>query len=226
MLEHIISFDQKLLLTINGWHSPFFDDFFLVFSGKIIWFPTVLLFLFVLYRHENNFKNFGWALLFIILTIVLSDQISSGIIKPFFARLRPTHEPGLDRLIHVVHGYRGGLYGFVSSHAANSFAFALMSASLLRSKPYGIAIFSWAVITSYSRMYLGVHYPGDIIGGIIIGLFFGALCFWLMNKLSPKNIKLNQLKLENKYSISLVLLIILTVTAIAIFHKTFVNIAL
>ncbi|MFO7755913.1 MAG: phosphatase PAP2 family protein, partial [Bacteroidales bacterium] len=115
----------------------------------------------------------------IILTVTASDQLSVHAFKEVFQRLRPCHEPELSGLVHTVNNKCGGLYGFVSSHAANSFAVAVLSLGLLRKKWFTAGILFWAALVSYSRVYLGVHYPGDIIGGALLGTLI-AYAFLLL----------------------------------------------
>ena len=107
----------------------------------------------------------------------LADQISVKVFKEGFERLRPSHNPEIKDLIHTVKGYRGGQFGFVSSHAANTFAMAFFTSKLFRNRYYSWFIFIWAAVVSYSRIYLGVHYPLDIIGGALLGMLLGYLVF-------------------------------------------------
>jgi undecaprenyl-diphosphatase len=118
----------------------------------------------------------------IALCILLSDQISSSVLKPLVARLRPTHNPKIADLIHVVNGYRGGLYGFVSSHAANAATFVTFTALLFRNKIYTILLSLWAFLTAYSRVYLGVHYVGDVLCGALIGVLVGVVVYVIFKK--------------------------------------------
>ena len=167
MLER---FDQQLFLFINSANSPFFDQVMNTISGKLIWVPlylAILVFLGVKYK-----RKFLIILIFIILAATLSDQ-SSVIVKNIFHRLRPCHEPSLLAIVHLVKGECGGIYGFVSSHATNSFDVALLSLSFIKKRWYSISIILWAGIISYSRVYLGVHYPGDVIFGALLGSFIG-----------------------------------------------------
>lgn len=180
MLEKLMQLDTELLLYINGINSPFGDNFFSMYTDILIWVPLYALILYTIFK-KHGMRGF-WILLALVLVITLCDQISSSLIKPGVARLRPTREPSLEGLIHIVNGYRGGRYGFISSHAANSFGLAAFSALLFRRPAYTIFIFLWAIINSYSRMYLGVHYPGDILGGTILGLLAGWSVYLLYAK--------------------------------------------
>ena len=111
--------------------------------------------------------------------ILLADQLSSSLLKPLVARLRPTHNPEISDLIHTVRGYRGGLYGFVSSHAANAFAFAVFTSLVIRNRYYALTIALWAVLSAYSRIYLGVHYVGDVVCGAILGVLVAIVVYKL-----------------------------------------------
>ena len=168
MIEQL---DQKLFLLINSMNSPFWDQVMFAISGKIIWVPLYLAIL--IWLGINYKKRFPLILLFIIIAATLADQGSVQLFKNVFHRLRPCHEPSLEGLVHLVDGKCGGLYGFVSSHATNSFNVALLSLLFIRKRWYTISILTWASVIGYSRIYLGVHYPGDVICGALLGAFIG-----------------------------------------------------
>jgi len=168
--------DQQLLLFINSLNSPFFDQVMHAISGKLIWVPlylAILIFLGIKYK-----RKFFIILIFIILAATLADQ-SSVFVKNLFLRLRPCHEPSLKGLVHLVNGECGGMYGFVSSHATNSFNVALLSLLFVKKRWYSISIIAWALVVGYSRIYLGVHYPGDVLCGSFLGAFIGWSMFRL-----------------------------------------------
>lgn len=173
MIERL---DQQLFLFLNSANSPFWDQVMHTISEKIVWAPLYLaIFIYLAVTYKRKFLV---ILIFIILGVVLADQISVQF-KNTVQRLRPCHEPALKDLVHLVNGECGGLYGFVSSHASNSFNVALFTLLFIRRRWYTISIIVWAMVVGYSRIYLGVHYPGDIICGSMLG----ALVGWSMYKL-------------------------------------------
>ena len=175
MLETLITWDTNLFLFLNGIHSPFWDQFMLFVTGKWIWIP---LYLFIIGWLIRKYRWKGAVLLlFIVLLITLSDQSSVKLFKQVFMRLRPCHDPVIADLVHTVNGKCGGKYGFVSSHAANTFAIAIFSLLLIKNRYYTISIIFWASLVSYSRVYLGVHFPGDIIGGAMLGMIIGYIVY-------------------------------------------------
>ena len=175
MVEILKTFDEFLFLKINGCYHPLADAFMIFFSKKLVWLPLygVLIFLIV-----NEFKkNSIYILLTIAFMITFTDQFTSGLLKPLIERLRPCNEPHLQGLIHLVNDC-GGNYGFVSSHAANSFAIAMFLYLLFDKNKFFGLLFLWAFIVSYSRVYLGVHYPGDVICGGFIGAVSGYMFYY------------------------------------------------
>jgi len=173
MIEYLNSIDTKLFLFLNGQHNAFFDFVMYWFSDKLIWIPMYLLIAFFILKHYR--KQGVFMLLFIGLVIVLCDQTASHLIKNAVMRVRPSHEPALAGLVHLSKAGPGGLYGFVSSHAANAFGLATFLYFALdnRFRFLKYWLFIWAAFVSYSRIYNGVHYPGDIIVAAILGSLIG-----------------------------------------------------
>lgn len=178
MIEYLNGIDADVLLAVNGLHDMFQDAFWWMVTAKWSSLLLVLALAWIL-LHQNR-RHALLVLAMLVLSILVADQVSSGLIKHLVERLRPTHDPSLESMVHVINGYRGGLYGFVSSHAANSFAIATLLALVMRHRVVTLSMFTWALLQCYSRVYLGVHYPGDILGGIIVGVLAGWLVWQLM----------------------------------------------
>ena len=199
-MDYLIHIDQQWLLAINGWHSEWADMLMWYISKSTTWLPLYALLVgLIVYRFGilspslcRKGRGGSWRIRLLRVLIILagfavavgvSDFVSSGIIKPWVCRLRPTHEPALAGMLHLVNGYTGGLYGFVSSHAANTMACALLFALLYRNKYATVGLMLWVALNCYSRMYLGVHYPADIIGGLAIGALMATLTYGMVRRL-------------------------------------------
>lgn len=191
MIEQLKHWDTQLFLFLNGLHNDSWDFIMYYSSEKLTWIP---LYLFILYL---TIKYFKWNSLVILLAtgilITLCDQLSVHGFKEVFMRLRPCHEPSLDGLVHTVYDKCGGQFGFVSSHAINHFGLAVFLTVIfsLKVRYFSIFILFWAFWVSYSRIYLGVHYPGDIISGgligAILGWLFGKVALFIISKLTSRS---------------------------------------
>ncbi len=183
-MEALLELDRNLLLFFNEFSSPLFDNFFWVITSVMIWIPMYAAILYVIVK-EQGMKAII-TILALALVVTLCDQISSNVFKDGFERLRPSREPANEGLLNIINGYRGGMYGFVSSHATNSFGLAVLTSLLFRYRWYTVFIVFWAVLNSYSRVYMGVHYPGDILGGLILGSLIGWFVYWLYEKVAVR----------------------------------------
>lgn len=183
MLETLQQLDQQVLLCLNGLHAPFWDTFMWIVTAKLTWVPMYATLLYILCRNFN-WRVTAFTVVAIALTITFADQVCSSLIRPCVERMRPSNPNNpLSEFIHIVNGYRGGRYGFPSSHAANSFALAFLAAFLFKQRALTLFLLAWATLNSYSRLYLGVHYPGDLLMGMLVGLCGAALVYGLYRTL-------------------------------------------
>jgi undecaprenyl-diphosphatase len=211
-VEALLQFDQDLLLALNSFTSPLFDNFFWVVTSKSIWFPLYAMILYVVFKNQG-LKGFVTIIALAVL-VALCDQISTNVFKEGFERLRPSRDPALEGMVDLINGKRGGKFGFVSSHATNSFGLAVFSLLLFRYRWYSVFILGWALLNSYSRIYMGVHYPGDILGGLILGSLIGWFVYWLYKRLTSRFLQVSDeilpISREREFSISSVSQIIFT----------------
>jgi len=175
-MSTLLEWDRQLFLWLNELHASWLDPIMFFFTNTLAWAP---LFAWLLYLIVRQHGRYSWIYIVgIALTIALADQVTSALMKPYFMRLRPTHEPDLARLVHTVNQYKGGKFGFASSHAANTCGVAtFLFLALKDSYRYTGLLFLWAGAVSYTRIYLGVHYPGDILAGALVGAFFGWVTY-------------------------------------------------
>ncbi len=187
-IDEISTLDQKLFLFLNGCHTPFFDAIMPWITGRESWIPLYL-FIIVFIAYKFPKKQAIISVLFIIAVVGLADYLTSGIMKPYFERVRPCHETSLAGMIHMLVNC-GGEYGFASSHAANSFALFGSLFLILKKYPFfKYLMLLWAILVSYSRIYVGVHYLGDVLVGGLIGFLISLT---LYKFLSITLIKLKQ----------------------------------
>ena len=184
--EYIVTTDTALLLAINGLHTPWLDTLMHTVSMRTVWIPFYLV-LFIMV-----WKRYGWrmavvCLLSVILAVTVADQLCGSILRGFIGRKRPSNLSNpISYLVHIVNDHRGGNFGFPSCHAANTAVVAAMLSFRLKKWKWMVILFGWAMLVSVSRVYLGVHYPGDIFVGFIIGVFISWGIWRLLNISLPR----------------------------------------
>lgn len=176
-----MNIDTQILLWINGHHLDWLDEVMWTASQTATWWWLFVALIILTIRKYRDLKPILLVIAGIAVAVGLSDFTCSGIIKPLVCRLRPTHEPALEGMIHVVNGYTGGLYSFCSSHAANTMSCALLFSLLYKNNIATVCLMAWVALNCYSRMYLGVHYPSDIIVGLLIGALWAVSVYWALS---------------------------------------------
>lgn len=185
ILNTINDADRDLLNTINFDGPTGYDFFWAIYSDKWTWIPFILVIVYCLLR-PGNWKHRLLIIGSVALLFLLSDFVVSSFIKNVICRPRPSHDPAVMSLLSYVNDYRGGAYGFPSNHASNGFATATFLALLFRNRWVTLSAFLWAIGSCYSRMYLGVHYPTDILCGALLGTLFAFLVFILYKKAAKR----------------------------------------
>lgn len=193
LLSMLKAMDTMVFLTVNSHHNAYFDSVMWLVSGKLIWVPMYVSLFFVL------LKNYSYKVVFAILlaigvVILFTDSFTAQVIRPWVCRLRPSNlDNPMSSMVHIVDGYRGGAYGFPSNHASNTWGLAFFITFLFRRYKLTFFFFLWALLVCYSRMYLGVHYFGDLLIGGLLALAGASTVFYVFRKVSG-DIRLQKVK--------------------------------
>ncbi len=187
LVQSLAEADQSAFLFLNSFHNSFWDFFMTAYTGKFIWIPMYASILFVLFRNYH-WKTVLFCLIAIALTITFADQVCATLIRPIVERPRPANlsSPIAD-LVYIVNGHRGGSYGFPSCHASNSFGLAFFLILLFRKQWLSLFICCWAIVNCYTRIYLGLHYPGDLLVGMLVGCIGASIMYGLLRVVSKEN---------------------------------------
>ncbi len=180
------SFDLPIMHLLQGSDSLFWDRFILVLTNAMTWIPLYASLIFLVIRNNETLKQIALVIGFSLFAFALSDFIIDILVKPNFMRFRPTQDPMLRYSINVVNGYRGGLYGFFSAHAANTMAVALFYCMVVKSRMLSITMILWSLLNCYTRVYLGVHYPSDVIVGIVWGCIVAFISYGLYHQITKR----------------------------------------
>lgn len=184
-LQRLVDIDKQLLLTLNGSDSLYMDGVMKVYTSTVVWIPVALVLLFIVLKN-NTPRTSLLVVLAVALTVIATDQMSSHLIKPLVGRLRPCQDPAIMHLVDTVNGYCSGGYSFTSSHACNSFGLFVIISLIIRNGLLSLSLLVWATINSFSRIYLGVHYPGDILCGALVGSAIGVVMYLIYSYMHRK----------------------------------------
>ena len=187
-METLSHIDSDLFLFLNGLHVKWLDKVMVLVTDMWVWSPLDLLLIYWTVKQYG--KRCWWVFFALGLVVLCTDQLASHVCKPVFQRLRPCYNTDFQYLIHLPKGLAGGRYGFVSSHAANTFGVAtFLTPVLKRFNPWtAIVLFLWAILSSYSRIYIGYHYPGDILCGAILGILIGLILWKVFQQIVVRKV--------------------------------------
>jgi undecaprenyl-diphosphatase len=185
-IETLIAFDKQLLLAVNGSDSLFLDGFVMTLTTAATWIPLYLSLFYLVLKSNDTVQKILLIVGCAGLCVLLAGSVDDLFVKPTVARWRPTHDPEIGALVDVVNGYRGGNYGFFSAHACNTFSIAIFFSLLVRSRVLTCSLVGWSLVNCWTRLYLGVHYPGDILVGLLWGGLVGTFVWYLHSKISKR----------------------------------------
>jgi undecaprenyl-diphosphatase len=181
--QTIIDLDKQLLLFFNGSESLFLDAMVTTLTNAWTWVPLYISLLIVVIKNSDSVLGVFLVLASAALCVLFTGTLDDTIVKPLVGRWRPTRDPEIGLLVDIVDGYRGGNYGFFSAHASNTFSIAIFFSLLVRSRVFTIFIMAWSLLNAWTRLYLGVHYPSDVIVGLAYGAFVGIMVYLIFMKL-------------------------------------------
>lgn len=180
----LISFDKELLLAVNGSASLFLDGLVKTLTTAATWIPLYLALFYLVLKNNDSTKKILLIVACAALCVLIAGSLDDLVVKPLVARWRPSRDPEIGILVDTVNGYRGGRYGFFSAHAGNTFSIAVFFSLLIRSRLLTFFLIGWSFVNCWTRLYLGVHFPGDILVGLLWGGFVGMSVYFLYVRVS------------------------------------------
>ena len=201
-MDTIIQMDKQLLLAINGSDSLFVDYLAKTLTTAATWIPLYVSLFYVVVKNNDNFRRIICILACAGLCVLFAGTVDDLLVKPLVARLRPTHDFQIGMLVDTVDGYRGGKYGFFSAHAANTFSIAVFFSLLMRSRLVTLFLVGWSLTNCWTRLYLGVHYPLDILCGLLWGGSVGTGIYFLYRYVDRRLLHSENDYVSSKYTSS------------------------
>lgn len=201
-MDTIIQLDKQLLLAINGSDSLFVDYLAKTLTTAATWIPLYVSLFYVVVKNNDNFRRIICILACAGLCVLFAGTVDDLLVKPLVARLRPTHDFQIGMLVDTVDGYRGGKYGFFSAHAANTFSIAVFFSLLMRSRLVTLLLVGWSLTNCWTRLYLGVHYPLDILCGLLWGGSVGTGIYFLYRYVDKRLLHSENDYVSSKYTSS------------------------
>ena len=182
-IQGLLEIDRQLLLAFNGSGSLFIDSLVLVLTNAYTWIAFYLALTYLVIKNNGKWSQIMLVVAASGLCILFSSLVAEGVVKPYVARLRPSLDPSVCNMLHLAKGYTASGYSFFSAHAANTFSIAVFFSLLVRSRVFTIFIMAWSLLNAWTRLYLGVHYPSDVIVGLAYGAFVGIMVYLIFMKL-------------------------------------------
>jgi undecaprenyl-diphosphatase len=218
------NFDLPIMQVLQGSDSLFWDRFILVLTSAATWIPFYLALIYLVIRNNETVKQTALVVGFAIFTVALSDCVVDILVKPWFMRYRPSNDPILRYTIDIVSGHRGGAYGFFSAHASNTMSVALFFCMVVKSRLLSTALIIWSLVNCYTRIYLGLHYPSDVLVGIVWGCVVAFISYGTYNCIK-KRIAIKANYISNQYTTEGYsyqdIYLVLTVMVVILFYALF-----
>ena len=214
ILQSVIDLDTQVFLTVNSMHNTYWDTFMWLFSDKYVWIPLYVSLAFLIFKNYDP-KVFLYCLLTVLVMIVFTDGVSSHILRPYIGRLRPSNlDNPISDVVHIVDGHRGGKFSFPSSHSANSWGLVFFIIYFFRQRLLTLFMVLWALVVCYSRLYLGVHYPGDLFVGMIVGFVGATLCYYVFRHFTGHQPQGDVRQLHIPLSIGMITIVVIALVSI------------
>ena len=214
ILQSVIDLDTQVFLTVNSMHNTYWDTFMWLFSDKYVWIPLYVSLAFLISKNYDP-KVFLYCLLTVLVMIVFTDGVSSHILRPYIGRLRPSNlDNPISDVVHIVDGHRGGKFSFPSSHSANSWGLVFFIIYFFRQRLLTLFMVLWALVVCYSRLYLGVHYPGDLFVGMIVGFVGATMCYYVFRHFTGHQPQGDVRQLYIPLSIGMITIVVIALVSI------------